>query len=88
MFGGKNGGVNISSPLVDGVYDFIIVEQGVTFTVMEDDEANNLLTTKNLSAVEFASERLLSAGTGNTIKKLTFTGGLVWGYTLETSTIS
>jgi hypothetical protein len=87
MFGGKNGGVNIASPLTTGAYDFIIVEDGVTFTVMEDNAAVDLLTAKNLSGVAFVNERILSAGTGKTIKKLTFSGGLVWGYTLESSTI-
>lgn len=81
MFGGANGGVNISSPLTTGAYDFIIAESGVTFTVMEDDSATDLLTAKNLSAVALTSERILSAGTGHTVKKLTFSGGLVWGYT-------
>jgi hypothetical protein len=185
MFGGKDGGINIASPLTDGAYDFIIVESGVTFTVMADaavarvdkiilrgtsgtatvlcdavsatityatsltataaafvlanaaaylaagtvltssgevliftanvagtdftgsttitnvtgtlsggastatanHTAVNLLTTKGLSAVVFTAERILSAGTGRKIKTLTFSGGLVWGYTLETSTI-
>lgn len=87
LFGGKNGGVNIASPLVDGTYDFIIAESGVTFTVMEDNAAVNLLTAKNLTGVALTADRVLSAGTGKTIKKLTFSGGLVWGYTLERSTI-
>ena len=65
------------SPLTDGAYDFIIVEPGVTITVFEDSAATNLLTAKNLSGVPFASERLLSSGTGKTIKKLTFSGGLI-----------
>ena len=82
FFGGKNGGKNIASPLTDGAYDFIIVEPGVTITVFEDSAATNLLTAKNLSGVPFASERLLSSGTGKTIKKLTFSGGLIWGYTI------
>jgi hypothetical protein len=86
MFGGANGGVNIASGTTTGVYDFIIVESGVTFTVLTDNLNANLVTGKNLTAVAFASERILSAGTGKTIKALTFTGGLVWGYTLETST--
>jgi hypothetical protein len=184
--GGKNGEVNIASPCTAGDYDFIIVEAGVTFTVLADaaikrvdivhlngdsgtaeivcdavaaktvtfgtsltataaafvvdhgaaytagdvvvtslgtdiiftaitagtdftgatsitrltgnlhggvelktanKAAVNLLTTKNLGSVAFASERILSAGTGNKIKTLTFSGGLVWGYTLETGTI-
>jgi hypothetical protein len=87
MFGGKDGGINISSPLTTGTYDFIIAESGVTFTVMEDNAAVDLLTAKNLSGVALTNERILSAGTGKTIKKLTFSGGLVWGYTLENSTI-
>ena len=82
FFGGKNGGKNIASPLTDGAYDFIIVESGVTITVFEDSAATNLLTAKNLSGVAFTSERLLSSGTGKTIKKLTFSGGLIWGYTI------
>ena len=82
MFGGGNGGVNIASPLTAGTYDYIIAESGVTFTVMEDNAAVNLLTSKNLSSVTFTNDRILSAGTGKTIKKLTFSGGLVWGYTL------
>ena len=87
MFGGKDGGINIASPLTTGTYDFIIAESGVTFTVMEDNAAVDLLTAKNLSGVALTNERILSAGTGKTIKKLTFSGGLVWGYTLENSTI-
>jgi hypothetical protein len=185
MFGGKNGGVNISSPCTTGDYDFIIVESGVTLTVLADaaiarvdkillrgdrgtatvvcgavsrtltfatsltasaaafvtanaaayladgilltssgstliftanvagttfsasasitnltyelaGEVNhsvanhtavNLLTGKNLGSVAFTFERILSAGTNYKIKTLTFSGGLVWGYTLETSTI-
>ncbi len=185
MFGGKNGGVNISSPCTTGDYDFIIAESGVTFTVLADaaiakvDKINlygesgtatvvcdaiskvltisttrtaaaqafvtanaaaylaagtvltssgdtliftanvagtdftgstsitnatgtaggvvltttanhtavNLLTGKNLTAVALTAERILSAGTGYQIKTLTFSGGLVWGYTLETTTI-
>jgi len=87
MFGGKNGGVNIASPLTTGAYDYIIAESGVTFTVMEDNAATNLLTAKNLTGVALTADRILSAGTGKTVKKLTFSGGLVWGYTLETSTI-
>ena len=78
----KNGGKNIASPLTDGAYDFIIVESGVTITVFEDPAATDLLTAKNLSGVVFASERLLNSGTGKKIKKLTFSGGLIWGYTI------
>jgi len=48
--------------------------------------AVNLLTGKNLTGVALTAERILSAGTGYKIKTLTFSGGLVWGYTLETST--
>ena len=48
----------------------------------EDSAATDLLTAKNLSGVVFASERLLSSGTGKKIKKLTFSGGLIWGYTI------
>jgi hypothetical protein len=83
--GGKNGGINITSGVATATYNYIIVESGVTFTVLEDNLANDLLTDKNLIGLAFVSERLLSAGTGKTIKKLTFTGGLVWGYTIETS---
>jgi hypothetical protein len=87
MFGGKNGGVNIASGTDDATYNYIIAESGVTFTVLTDDEDTDLLTAKNLSAVALTAERILSAGTGHTIKALTFSGGLVWGYTFETSTI-
>ncbi len=185
MFGGKDGGICITSPLTDGAYDFIIVESGVTFTVMADaavarvdkiilrgssgtatvlcdavsktltfatsltataaafvlanaaaylaagtvltssgevliftanvagtdftgstsitnatgtlgggsatttanHTAVNLLTGKGLTGVAFTSEKILSAGTGNKVKTLTFSGGLVWGYTLETTKI-
>jgi hypothetical protein len=49
MLGGKNGGVNIASGVTTGDYDFIIVESGVTFTVLADNTATpvNLLTGKN-----------------------------------------
>ena len=85
MLGGKNGGVNIASPCVAGAYDFIIVEKGVTITVFEDSAAANLLTVKNLGGVAFASERILNSGTGLNIKNLTFSGGLIWGYTFGNS---
>jgi hypothetical protein len=89
FIGGKNGGVNIASPCTTGAYDYIVVESGVTFTVLADNTATpvNLLTGKNLTGVAFTSNTILSAGTGKKVKTLTFSGGLVWGYTLETSTI-
>jgi hypothetical protein len=187
MYGGKNGGVNIASPCTTGDYDFIIVESGVTLTVLADaavarvdvihlggtkgtatilnyavsrtltvvetstltaqlatfvstnaaaylaagsvltssgtdliftanvagttftgsttftnltgnltggvelkvanHTAVNLLAAKNLGSVAFTADRILSAGTGYKVKTLTFSGGLVWGYTLETSTL-
>jgi hypothetical protein len=81
MTGGTNGGVRLSSPVTTGVYDLIIVEAGVTFTVLENDAATDLLTAKNLGSFAFTAERILSAGLGHTIKKLTYSGGSVWGYT-------
>lgn len=87
MIGGKNGGVNIASGVTNAAYDYIIAESGVTFTVMENEAAADLLTAKNLTGVALASERILGAGEGHTFKKLTFTGGLVWGYTFPSSTI-
>jgi hypothetical protein len=83
MLGGGNGGVNIASPCADGAYDFIMVESGVTLTVLEDSAGTDLLTAKNLAAVAFTSSIILNAGTGLKIKKLTFSGGLVWGYTFS-----
>jgi hypothetical protein len=85
MLGGKNGGVNVVSTVANAAYDYIIVESGVTLSVFEDSAGGNLLTGKNLTGVAFTADRILSAGTGLTIKKLTFAGGLVWGYTLEKS---
>jgi len=85
MLGGSNGGVNIASPLTDGAYDFIIVESGVTITVFEDSAAVSRMTPKNLADVAFTSERILNSGTGKKIKKLTFSGGLIWGYTFGSS---
>jgi hypothetical protein len=87
MLGGANGGVNIASPLTTGAYDYIIAETGVTFTVMEDNAAVNLLTAKNLTGVALTETRILGAGTGKTVKKLTFSGGFVWGYTIESGTV-
>ena len=81
MIGGSNGGVRISSPLTTGTYDYIIVEAGVIFTVFEDEAATNVLTAKNLGSYTFTFVTILSAGIGHTIKKLTFTGGSVFGYT-------
>ena len=85
--GGGNGGINIASGVDTAAYDYIIVESGVTLTVLKDDDDNNLLTSKNISGVAFTAERLLGAGEGHTFKKLTFTGGLVWGYTFPTKQI-
>jgi len=85
MLGGANGGVNIASPLTDGAYDFIIVESGVTLIVLEDSAAVDLLTAKNLATVAFTADRMLNSGTGLKIKKCTFSGGLIWGYTFGSS---
>ena len=87
MLGGANGGVNIASPLTTGTYDYIIAETGVTFTVMEDNAAVDLLTAKNLSGVALTETRILGAGSGKKVKKLTFSGGLVWGYTIASGTV-
>lgn len=83
--GGANGGVNIASPLTDGAYDFIVVEAGVTLTVFEDTAAVSRMTPKNLAGVVFTNDRILNSGTGLKIKKLTFSGGLIWGYTFGSS---
>lgn len=87
MLGGGNGGVNVASGVDSAAYAFIIVEAGVTLTVFEDNDGTNLLTGKNLTGVEFTNDRILAASEGHTIKKLTFSGGLVWGYTFGTSNV-
>ena len=81
MIGGKDGGVRLSTGVTDGVYDLLIVEAGVTFSVLGNEGGTNLLTSKNLGSYEFTSERILSAGRGHTFKTISFTGGDVWAYT-------
>ena len=61
--------------------------QGNVIATTANYASVNLLTAKGLGSVAFTSERILSAGTGHKIMTPTFTGGLVWGYTVETSTI-
>ena len=81
MTGGSDGGVRLSTGLVTGAYNMIIVEAGVTLSVLKDEADTNLLTAKNLGSFAFTAERVLTAGEGHTIKKVSFTGGEVWGYT-------
>ena len=81
MTGGSDGGVLLVSPETTGAYDIIIIEKSAILTVLEDDAATDLLAAKNLGGFTFTSERLLSAGEGHTIKKVTFTGAAIWGYT-------
>lgn len=80
MVGGSDGGVRLTTGLTSGAYSLIIVEVGVTLSTLEDESATNLLTAKNLGSFAFTAERILSAGRGHTIKKVSFTGGEVWGY--------
>ena len=81
MLGGADGGVRLTTGLTNGAYSLIIVEAGVTLSVLENEAATNLLTAKNLGSFAFTAERIISAGRGHTIKKVSFTGGSVWGYT-------
>lgn len=88
MLGGGNGGVYVASPLTTGVFDFIIVTDGVTFTVMEDDAATDLLAAKALATIALSgSDKILSAGSDHTIKKLTYSGGQVYGYTFDDTSV-
>jgi hypothetical protein len=80
MVGGKEGGVLLTTGLTGGTYVGIVVEAGTTLSVLEDELATNLLTAKNLGSFAFTAERLLTAGLGHTIKKVSFSGGAVWGY--------
>ena len=80
MVGGSQGGILLATGLTTGAYNMIIVEAGTTLSVLEDEAATNLLTAKNLTSFAFTAERVLSAGLGHTIKKVSFTGGAVWGY--------
>jgi hypothetical protein len=79
--GGADGGVRLSTGVTTGTYTLIIVETGVTLSVLENEAGTNLLTAKNLGSFAFTAERILTAGIGHTIKKISFTGGEVWGYT-------
>jgi hypothetical protein len=80
MVGGTQGGVLLTTGLTGGDYNAIIVEAGTTLSVLENEAATNLLTAKNLGSFAFTAERFLTAGLGHTIKKISFTGGAVWGY--------
>jgi hypothetical protein len=82
MTGGSNGGVRISSPCTTGAYDIIVVEKDVILTVLEDELATDVLAAKNLSGFTFTAVTILSAGIGHTVKKLTFSGGSIFGYTM------
>ena len=80
MVGGTQGGVLLATGLTGGDYNMIIVEAGTTLSVLENEAATNLLTAKNLASFAFTAERILSAGLGHTIKKVSYSGGAVWGY--------
>ena len=87
MIGGGSGGVKVASGVNNAAYLYIIVEAGVTFTVLEDNAAVDQMTAKGITEFAFTAERILGAGEGKTFKKLTFSGGNVWGYTAPSSSI-
>ena len=80
MVGGSQGGILLATGLTTGAYNMIIVEAGTTLSVLENEAGTDLLAAKNLGSFAFTAERVLSAGLGHTIKKVSFTGGAVWGY--------
>lgn len=82
MLGGKNGGVLVTSGVTTAAYDFMIVDAGVTFTVLTNELNTDLVAAKNISGHAFTNNMFIGAGVGHTFKAITFSGGDVWGYTL------
>jgi len=66
-------------------FDFIVAGVGVTFTVLQDEAATNLLVLKDLAGVAMTEATIFNAGTGHKIRNMTYTGGNVFGYNFDTA---
>jgi hypothetical protein len=84
MIGGSDGGKYYATGTANAACDYIVASAGTLFTVLTDDQDNNLLTGKALTGITLTGDKLFNAGTGRKFKAISYSAGQVYGYKIET----
>jgi len=85
--GGAGGQVHVTA-ITMAEYDFIIASAGVAFTELKDSVGMDLLAAKALTGITIAgNDKIFASGTGKKIRNMTYTGGNVFGFNYDDTSV-